>query len=290
MSKRDSKLYKIRRFAQKNATRIMGYEFMAKIYYRIIMKKRCNIDNPTSLSEKICWLKIKEYNNQQIADYADKFGNRDYVADCIGKEYLVPLLGVWNDANDIPFEELPDQYILKCTHGCGYNIIVDDKEIFDEKLAKKKLNKWLKEDFSLYNAEPQYAYIKRRIICEKHIGKDLMDFKFFCFNGKVVYYYISKDLLDNDNAQLIHCLRNGSVAPFQRTSYEILKNYSTSVDIETLIKNAEILARPFPFVRVDFMVSENHAYFSELTFTPGGGYNRYNPEKYDDILGEILRI
>lgn len=287
---RNNLLYKIRRDMQVAATKCFGYKAMTKFYYRILLKKKCNLENPQDLNDKICWLKVYDYpNNKLVIQCADKFLVREYVKDKIGEEYLVPLVKAYDTAKEIDFSMLPEKFILKCNHGCAYNILVNDKKSIDERATKKQLAKWLKEDFSLFNAEPQYHAIPRKIVCEKHLGNNLVDYKFFCFNGKVNFYYVSEGLLDDRTATMKHYLRDGSVAPFQREGYAEA-DFPYTNTVKKMIELAEKLAEPFPFVRVDFFLVDECIYFAELTFTPGGGYNELSPSSYLLELGKKLKL
>lgn len=288
---RNSMVYKARRKMQVIAVKVFGYEFMTRVYYRICLGRPCNLNNPKTLNEKICWLKVNEFGNDRlIVNCSDKYRVRKYVRKKIGAEYLVPLIDAWDHADEIDFDRLPDKYILKCNHGCAYNILVDDNRKTDGNAVRKQLDIWLKEDFSLFNAEPQYHGIKRKIICEEHVGKDLVDYKFFCCNGKIVFYYVSSDLLDDRNARMCHYLPDGNMAPFQRKSYR-LHEFPVLPFIDELKNLAVKLAEEFKFVRVDFLVAGGaKVYFSELTFTPGGGYMDIEPQALFDRMGDKLRI
>ncbi len=281
-------IYKIRRSCQSLATRILGYKISTKMYYIILLKKKCNLDKPEDLNEKLCWLKVYDYpKNKLVIQCADKYLVRNYISKKIGNDVLVPLLGVYDKASEIDFDKLPDKFILKCNHGCAYNILVNDKEELDIFATRKQLNKWLKEDFSLFNAEPQYHYIPRKIVCEKHLGEKLIDYKFFCFNGKVEFYYVSEGLLDDRTATMKHYMRDGSIAPFQREGYAEA-DFPYDDTVKKMVEYAEILASDFTFVRVDFFLVEGKIYFAELTFTPGGGYNELTPSSYLLELGKKL--
>ena len=287
---RESFMYKIRRKCQVLATKTFGYKQMSQMYYRIIMHRKCDLKNPHTLNEKICWLKLYNYpDNPLVVQGSDKYKVREYVQKKIGEGYLVPLLGHWDSAEEIDFCTLPQEFVLKCNHGCAYNIVVKDKKKLDIADTKKRLNRWMHEDFSLFNAEPQYHAIKRKIICEKYLGDDLVDYKFFCLNGKISFYYVSSGLLEDHTACMRHYLADDTEAPFQRTHYKNVE-FSLSDKLEELKVLAEKLASEFPFVRVDFFVSEGKIYFSELTFTPGGGYNVHVPQEEFDKLGELLDI
>lgn len=288
--KRGSGLYKIRRKLQCLATKIVGYSGMTKIYYRIIMGEKCDLNNPRTFNEKICWLKINDFpKNQNVIDCTDKYEVRKYVKGKIGEEYLIPLLGNWDNSDAIDFSALPESFILKCNHGCGYNILVNRKCEVDINAIKLQLNKWLKEDFSLFNAEPHYHYIKRKIICEEYLGNDLVDYKFFCFKGKPEFFYVSAGLLNDDTAVMKHFNVDGTVAPFQRTGYTE-RSFDIDRRLPIMLDLASELSQPYKFVRVDFVIAKDRIWFSELTFTPGGGYNELTPSEYLVELGDRLNI
>ncbi|MCD8127632.1 MAG: hypothetical protein LUD82_09395 [Clostridiales bacterium] len=149
-----------------------------------------NLEHPRTHTEKIQWLKL--YDSTPLkGELSDKYLVRDYVREKIGKEYLVPLLGAWDRAEDIPFDELPERFALKATHGSSWNIIVHDKSKLDVVNAKRKLNKWLRTDFAFYDGlEMHYRYTKPRIVAEAYMentGGDIDDYKAFCFDGKARY-------------------------------------------------------------------------------------------------------
>ncbi len=287
---RNSIVYRVRRKCQAAATKVCGYKTMNQIYYRLIMHRKCNLKEPHTLNEKICWLKLYNYSQNPLAiQCSDKYRVRKYVKEKIGKEYLVPLIGQWDHADEIDFTKLPDKFILKCNHGCAYNIIVDDKNKLDVQGTKKILDSWMHEDFSLFNSEPQYHAIKRKIICEKHLGKQLVDYKFFCMNGKIRFYYVSSGLLDDRTAAIRHYLANDTEAPFQRIGYKSA-DFVLDDKLDEMKILAQKLAEEFPFVRVDFLLAENQIYFSELTYTPGGGYNVHEPQREFDKMGKYLKL
>ena len=162
-------------------------DFLARTYQNITGKS-FDFNNPQTFTEKLQWLKIFDATPIK-SRLADKYLVRHWVADKIGDEYLIPLLGVWDDFDDIDFDELPDKFVLKCNHGSGMNIIVRDKKTFDKQQAREKINAWLAVDYATLFLEPHYTRIKRKIIAEKFMENenvtDINDYKFWCFNGHV---------------------------------------------------------------------------------------------------------
>ena len=164
------KFYKIRRNIQRALCSVLPQEFMSSLYYRIRVKEPLNLKNPTTFNEKLQWLKLYYCPNQKtVIQCADKYAVREYLAERGLEHLLNELIAVWDRAEDIDWDNLPQQFVLKCNHGCGYNIICADKSKLDTAEAVKRLNAWMSEDYSKYDAEPHYAKIPRKIICEKYL-------------------------------------------------------------------------------------------------------------------------
>ena len=163
---RNNILYKIRRKFQVGAHKLFSDKTMCKFYSRILLNKKVDLENPKTFNEKVQWLKINDYDtNSLVIQCADKYRVRQYIE---GKGYgniLVPLIGDWEKPDDIDWNKLPDKFVLKCNHGCAYNIVVKDKVNANEHSIKKQLKKWMKEDFGAYNIEPHYSKIKPHITC-----------------------------------------------------------------------------------------------------------------------------
>lgn len=289
---RDSFLYKARRKMQVIAHKFFSDETMTKFYYRIVLHKKLNLNNPKSFNEKLQWMKLYYCpNNPLVVNGADKYAVRDYITQKGYGDRLVPLLGVWDNANDIKWDILPDKFVLKCNHGCAYNIVVPDKKKLDKKSTIKQLNKWLKEDFGAFNIELHYSGIKHhRITCEEFLGDCITDYKFFCFNGKPHCIYVSTDLIHDRQAQIGFFNLDGSKMPLQRNDYKEISEVILPPFYEEMKKAAEILCKDFPFVRVDFFIANNTWYFAELTFIPAAGLMPFNPESFDEEWGKLLNI
>lgn len=289
---RDSILYKLRRKGQILAHKIFSDEFMSKLYFKIVLGKKLDLKNPKTFNEKIQWLKLYYYpKNEKVSTCADKYAVRQVIRDKGYENTLTPLIGVWDNAKEISWEDLPQKFVLKCNHGCAYNIVITDKNKENKNEIKNKLNSWLKEDFGAFNIELHYSNIKkRRIICEEFLGDKITDYKFFCFNGKPKFMYVSNDLIHDRQAQIGFFYLDGSKMPIKRNDYADISRIELPLFFNNMLEMAENLSNDFPFVRVDFFLANNRYYFAELTFTPGAGMMPFNPENYDLKCGEILDI
>ena len=251
---RNNPIYKARRAAQVMVYHVLPHETLSRIYYKILIHESLNLKDPKTLNEKLQWLKLYYFPQDKLAiQCTDKYQVRKYIERKGYSNKLTKLLGVWKNANDIDWDKLPDKFVLKCTHGCAYNLICIDKKKFDKKDAVKKLNKWLKEDFAAFNVELHYGKIKpRRIICEEFLGEKLVDYKFFCFNGEPKFLYISSDLFRSRQAQIGFFDIEGNKIPLIRDDYEDIGDISMPKCFEEMLEVARKLSADFPFVRVDF--------------------------------------
>ena len=290
---RNSIFYKIRRKGQVLAHKVVPDEKMCEFYSRILLKKKVDLKNPKTFNEKIQWLKLHYYpGNQLVVQCADKYRVREYVKDKGLENILVPLLGDWNTANELlgGWEKLPKKFVLKCNHGCAYNIVVDDKSKFDKKSIVKQINKWMKEDFGAFNIETHYSKIVPHITCEEYLGKCITDYKFFCFNGEPKYIYVSSDLIHDRDAHIGFYYLDGTKMPLIRDDYAPMDIDSLPPFFEKMKNDAKVLCQDFPFVRVDFFIANDAYYFAELTFTPSGGMMPFNPDRYDLEWGKEIKI
>lgn len=289
---RDSFLYKMRRKGQVIAHKIIPNTTMSKIYFRIVLKKKLNLKNPKTFNEKIQWCKLYYYpRSKRVVTCTDKYAVREYIKRKGYGETLTPLLGVWDNANDIEWNKLPDQFVLKCNHGCAYNIVISDKHMLDKAKATKQLNDWLREDFGAFNIELHYSKIKpHKVICEEFLGESITDYKFFCFNGEPQCIYVSNDLIHDRQAQIGFFYLDGTKMPLTRDDYTDIPEVKLPPFFDEMTQMAKKLSQDFPFVRVDFFIANGRYYFAELTFTPGAGMMPFNPEKYDFEWGKMLDI
>lgn len=283
-------LYKMRRKLQVLAYNFTSPEFVSKIYFKKVLGYKLDLKEPKTLNEKIQWLKLYEWPNNPIAiQCASKYNVRAYVEEKGCGKYLNDLLGVYDSVDEIEWDKLPERFVLKGTHGCGYNIICADKTKLQEKEAKKKLKKWLKEDFGKFNAEPHYSKMKPQIVCDKFLGSDIANYNVFCCNGEPLFISVIEGLGAGVDEALTYYYANGEIAPFKSRSYPI-SDKKLPECVEEMKDVARILAKDVPFVRIDFYLVEGKILLSEMTFTPGGGLIPFAPIEYDKVLGEKLDI
>jgi len=265
-----------------------------KMKYKLKMRKKLDLKNPKTFNEKMQWLKL--YDRKPIyTKMVDKYEVREYIKEKIGEEYLIPLIGVYDSFDDINFELLPNQFVIKCTHDSGGLVVCRNKEKLDLEKARKKINNSLKRNFYYYNREWPYKDVKPRIIIEKYMedskSKELIDYKFFCFNGVPKFIYISEGLEDHSTAKISFLNMNFEMEKFKRTDYKAFEKLPEKPEtFEKMVAIAKILSQGHAFLRVDLYEINGKIYFGELTFTPCGGYLPFDPEEYDITLGEWIDL
>lgn len=269
----------------------MGDALYLKLLYWDRFKKRLDLNNPKSFNEKIQWLKLYD-RNSEYTRLVDKYEAKKIIADKIGDKYIIPTLGVWERFDDIDFDSLPDQFVLKCTHDSGSLVIVRDKVSFDKVLAKKKLEKSLKQNYYYPAREWPYKNVKPKIIAEKYMyttmGQELNDYKFMCFNGKCQMLFTCTERYSSDDVKVTFFDLDWNELPFERYHKKSNVPIAKPDKLTEMVQLAEELAKDIDFVRVDFYEIESEIYFGEMTFYPGSGLEPFRPEKWDDILGEKI--
>ncbi len=287
---RTSKIYKLRRKLQVLAIKITSPEFISKFYFKLLLGYKLNLINPKTFNEKLQWLKLNYLpNNENVIMCADKYKVREYIEKKGKKGILNDLIDSWDNVYEINWEKLPNQFVLKCNHGCGYNIICKNKAKLDEKKVKNQLNKWMKEDFGLYNAEPHYDKIPKKIICEKFLDGDIINYNIYCFNGKATFFSVAGGLGEGIGEYLTYYNIDGTVANFKNKNYPVKSQKLTNL-LPQMIKMAEFFAKDFPMVRVDLFDVDGKIILSELTFSPGGALIPFDSYEADLNLGKKLKI
>ena len=268
------------------------YPSIIKALYFNRTGEKCDLDKPKKYSEKIQWRKL-QFNTLDVSKYVDKWLVRDWVREKIGDEYLIPAItGVFSDVREIDFDALPKKFVIKATHGSGYTLVVNDKAEIDKEYAVRTINNWLKHNYAFYTMELQYKSILPRVYVEENLlddnEKDLTDYKFFCFNGKVFCSYTMIDYTSNhSNGKLGFFSRDYKLLPYYREDFKpITDQLEKPEEYEKMVEIAEKLSEGFSHVRVDLYNVHGKIYFGEMTFTSASGYCRYVPEEFEYILGK----
>jgi hypothetical protein len=263
--------------------------------------KRCHgkypdLKNPKTLDEKIQWMKLHYYkDNALVCQCADKYRVREYVKECGLEHILNELYATYHSAAEIPWEELPDQFVLKWNFGCGGNVICTDKSQLDCDKAVRELNYFQKIKAHLLAAEPQYK-MEKVLLCEKLIetadGSAPVDYKFYCFNGVAKYVLCCVGRGEHEKPAFYFFDRSWKLQRLNRSSLHLPDDFSVPKPdgIDQLFDYAETLSKPFPFVRADFYLENGKAYFGELTFTPGGGFDSGRLPESDLLFGSMVDL
>ena len=266
------------------------------LLYRITIGKSISFSNPKSFNEKLQWLKIYD-RRLEYTIYVDKFKVREHIAKTIGKQYLIPLLGVWDNPDEIDFEKLPKQFVLKCNHDSGGLCICRDKSNFNIEEAKKKLRKCLSKNYyySGRGREWPYKNVLRKIIAEQFMvdtseSSSLRDYKFMCFNGKVKCSFVCSDRNTKEGLHVTFFDLDWNVLPFERHYPARKEGLPKPKCYDEMIILAEKLSKGIPFVRVDFYEINGKVYFGELTLYPGSGFEEFTPYSADEWLGKFLQL
>jgi len=264
-----------------------------KLMYRLRTKMNLNLKSPKYFNEKIQWLKLYD-RKPEYTKMVDKYMVREVIAKKIGEQYLIPLYGVWDSFDEIPFDTLPEQFVLKCTHDCGSIIICKDKKNIDMEITRKHFDKCIRRNYYYWQREWLYKNLKPRIIAEKLMidesGTELKDYKIQCFNGEPKIIQV-----DFNRFSDIH-KRNFYSLDWEYQPFSLL--YPTYPEIEikkpqTLTEMLDIageLSRNIPYVRVDLYSIEQRIYFGELTFHHGSGYEEFTPPEWNEIWGSWLKL
>ncbi|MFA2832067.1 ATP-grasp fold amidoligase family protein [Bacillus paranthracis] len=262
-----------------------------ELLFHARMGKKLNIDNPKTFSEKLQWLKLYD-RNPMYEKLVDKYEVREYISKKIGEKYLIPLLGKYDNFEEINFDKLPSQFVMKCTHDSGGLVICKDKSQLDIEAARKKINKSLKRNYYYHGREWPYKNIKPKIIIEKYMvdesGFELKDYKFFCFNGEPKSLFIATDRGIDTRFDFFDMKFNH--LPFWQHYRNSNKKINKPTGFKEMIELSKILSEGIPHVRVDFYDINGQIYFGELTFYHFSGMERFYPNKYDEIFGDWLDL
>lgn len=279
--------------AQKGFFDWMSDEAFLKLRFRAEMGYKLDLEHPRTYNEKLQWLKLYD-RNPLYPQMVDKYRAKEYVASLIGEEYIIPTLGVYDSFEEIDFEKLPGQFVLKCTHDSGSIYICRDKACLDGERAERILKRGLKRKPASYAREWPYSQVKPRIIAERYMeeeaGQELKDYKIFTFSGKAVLIMVNYGKLIQHERQ--HSLYSPSwehievAALDSREEHEIPK----PENLELMLELAEKLSQGLPHVRADFYSVGSQIYFGELTLYHRGGFGKFPPAEIGLWLGEQLEL
>lgn len=260
-----------------------------KICYRLIMGKKLDLENPQTFSEKLQWLKLHD-RKPEYTKLVDKYECKKIIAEKIGEEYVIPTLGVWDRFDDIDFDSLPQQFVLKCTHDSGSVILVKDKEKLDIPAAKRKLEKALKKNYYYSGREWPYKNVPPRILAEERISEGAPDdYKFYMFQGEMDSVMVCTDR-DSGNTQYRFYDRDWNRLYYQKPELESEGDVARPACYPEMIEIAEKLSKDFVHVRVDLYNVGEKVYFGELTMFDQSGFVPEYTDERNLIFGQKMDL
>lgn len=269
---------------------LVSDEKFIKKRYKEVFNKEINLESPKTFNEKLQWQKMNA-SNELYSKLVDKYEVREYVREKIGEEYLNELYDVYNSVEEIDLDKLPNQFVMKTTHDSGGVIVCKNKDDigWDYELLKFKMR--LKLNYYYTLREPYYKFVKPKIICERLLVDKIhgtpLDYKIFCFNGKPTYIQVDCDRFENHKRNIYDTDWNLLELRiiYENTNYKIKK----PKNLEEMLRCATKLSKGINFCRVDFYSINEKIIFGEITFFPEGGFGKIIPEKYDRLLGDMLK-
>jgi len=249
---------------------------------------------PATFNEKLQYLKLYD-RRPEYTRMVDKYKVREYITEKLGAQYLIPLIGVWDDPEKIDFSVLPEQFVLKCNHNSGLGMcICKDKSKLNIRKVKAGLRKGLRQNYYLTGREWPYKNVPRRIIAEQFMQSDaggLTDYKIHCFNGEPKLILVCKDRFAPTGLTEDFYTPQWEHLDLRRPTHPNATEPMAKPDeLDQLLEFSRILSKDIPFLRVDFYIVEGHVYFSELTFFPASGFEKFEPEEWDQTLGDWLKL
>lgn len=275
--------------------RLLPDKMHLKVLYRGAFNHKLDLDNPQTFSQKLQWLKLYD-RKPEYTKMVDKYETKKYVADIIGEEYIIPTLGVWDKFEDIDFDSLPNQFVLKTTHDSGGVVICKDKKTLNIDTIKVQFNNSLKSNYYYLSREWPYKNVKPRIIAEKlmvdDIHSSLLDYKFMVFNGEMKSMFTCTERNTVDGLKVDFYDKEWNRLPFIRKFPNSKQNIKIPYNFKLMCDLSEKIAKKITacFVRLDFYEVENKLYFGEITFYPGGGLEYFDPVEWDYTFGSWINL
>lgn len=264
-----------------------------QICYRVIFGKKLNLKNPQTFNEKLQWLKLYD-RKPEYTKMVDKYEAKRWVSERIGEKYVIPCYGVWERFEDIDFQALPEQFVLKCTHDCGGLVIVKKKRHFHPEEAKPKIERSLRKNYYFSGREWPYKHVKPRIIAEKYMEDGatgrLDDYKVLCFNGEPKLIEVHRARFTDGHTQDFYDT-NWNLMPFQQLNEVSGETIAAKPkNLETMLDFCRVLSKGLPQLRVDWYEVNGSLFFGELTFFDGSGFYPFVKDEYDHLLGSWITL
>lgn len=274
-------------------SRILADKTYLKIYFKCKMGYKLNLKNPQTFNEKLQWLKLYD-RNPEYTKMVDKYEVREYIKEKIGEKYLIPLIGVYDKFDDIDFDELPNQFVIKCNHDSGGLVICKDKGKLNIEETRKKINKSLKRNYYYSGREWPYKNVKPRIIIEKYMEdsnkSDLIDYKLFCFNGIPKIVLVCSERFSSSNMCETWFDMNWKLIDMTESGHRVDSTISKPKQLKKMVELSKKLSKNIPFIRVDWYEIGDKLYFGELTFYPASGFEKFEPKEWNKKIGDMLSI
>jgi hypothetical protein len=273
----------------------LNNETFLRLRYYVVFHKRLNLKNPRAFTEKLQWLKLY-FLKTEFTNMVDKCSAKEIVKEKVGEDYVIPTIGFWERFEDIDFAHLPNKFVLKTTHGGGGSgiIICRDKKYFDKNKAKRILEKSMKTDIYKVLREWPYKNVRKGIIAEALVeqsdGQGLLDYKFFCFNGKVKFFKVDFGRFTSHRAN--YYTREKKLLPWIESNFppDPQINHHFPENFDGMIAIAEKLSDNLPFLRVDLYNVNGKILFGEMTFYPASGMEEFKPNGVDVEIGDMLTL
>ena len=286
------KIYYFLKRTQYSLATMISPELNTAMHYKATFKKKWDPNNLRTLNDKILWLKLNTYyKNELVKKCADKYQVREYIKDRNCREILNDLIAVYENVDDIQWKKLPKEFVIKLNTGCGYNIVVPNKEKLDIKEASQKLNKWIKEKYYLLYSEMQYKNVKPYILVEKYLKpkKGILpeDYKFYCINGRAEFIMVCIGRENGGHPKFYFYDRDWKFYPFEEKEDP---NMEKPELLDKALEYADKLSKPFPIVRTDLYLFDDKIIFGELTFTSAGGFDAGISEEGMKIMGDMVDL
>ena len=273
--------------------KFLSSENYIKILWYLKYGIKIDLNNPKTFNEKIQWLKIHDYK-KSYDSLVDKSVVKKYIADTIGSDYIIKTLWEGIDPDRIPYDKLPDKFVIKCTHGSHCCIVCKDKTDLDKKMVNKKLRKWLKQNWFWYGREPVYKDLKPAILIEEYLEdkkyKELVDYKFYCFNGIPKFIDVCTQRYSKERMCETYFDTNWNYLGFVTVGNGCVPDFEKPRSFELMMNIAKKLCKNYKFLRVDLYEVNGKVYFGELTFYSASGFENLSPKEWNLKIGDMLDL